>query len=265
MEIEYPPVKFQDIPSTNNVELLYWIYRTNQIRGPLEKLYLKLASYLPKNPTTIALLLAIIRRELELTDSIFMLAVKSRIKDVGVLILNLYELTLDLQYISLNPGSEDAWMYNESESKKPWRISELQKAIFKGDELTAEKSIFKEFSMIKHGNIAGKHIAFDVFIHDHKLVMAEASETSMLPTLFGINSLLYRATLAALKILSRFDIKEDNIFSEMNILHNKYGQTFRAVSELQVAELLHPDNLEMQNHFAEKAKAAIENDMLGAS
>lgn len=259
MGLEYPSISISEVPNTNNAELLYWLHRTNEVRGPLSKLYLKLPQYLQKEPTVVTLLFTIIRRELELTDSIFILAAKSRIKDVGVLFLNLYELTLDIQYISLNPGAEKNWLYNEDERNKPWRISELQKAIFKGDELDAEKQRFKHFSMIKHGNIAAKHDAFDVFIHDGKFIMTEVTETTLLPTLFGINSLLYRTFIASASILSRLNIKEEDILSEMNVLHNKYNETFIAVAEVRTAQLLHSDNLEAQERFIKKANMLIQN------
>jgi hypothetical protein len=259
MKFEFPNVNLVDVPYSTSRELLYWIHRTNELREPISDVYTKLFSYTDRNIEVIGFLLSILKRQLELTDSIFILAARARIKDVGVLMLNLYELTLDLQYVAINPGFEKTWLTHELESSKPWSIKKMQKALFQNEELESENNFFKTFSMIKHGNIAGKHISFDVYFLNDRLTISEATDTSLLPTLFAINYLLARIFKSAIQILSSQGIFIENLESTMKDLSGKYHDDFIALSELRVIELLHPENHNLQEKYLRKLDFLIRN------
>jgi len=173
-----------------------------------------------------------LKRIQECVTSIQLLAIKGRSRDIAILLLNVMELRIDLQYIALNVNREDEWMSHENEWKKPWKVSEQLKEIYKDKkDLEAEKDVYRLFSMIKHGSSASKHknlsslikdmettgnISFDISITSKGLQLDHSKAKYMIvPYLYAAGANISNACIASLKILARHGLTFCKIEKEL--------------------------------------------------
>lgn len=111
-------------------------------------------------PVTVGVVGAVLQRVIECGTSITVLADHERFRDVAVLLLNLMELRVDLQFIALSPNRESEWLTHTNEWRKPWKLDKQLPEIFANPkELQAEKDMYHTWSMIKHGSPA-KNVAW---------------------------------------------------------------------------------------------------------
>ncbi len=105
----------------------------------------------------------IIPRILEGARSILLLCQKNFARDAGILLTNIYELRLDLEYIGVSDDRAMVWLSHTKENKKPWRVSDQIKELCDDEkEADAESSVYRYYSMAKHGNLSGKKLSFPI-------------------------------------------------------------------------------------------------------
>lgn len=93
-------------------------------------------------------------------------------RDAAVLITNQMELRLDMQYISQDYTRAKTWLNDSNSFRKPWKIRMLLEALFTDEkELEAEKKLYKQYSMVKHGNPLGETFAFPLAVRDSYLIL----------------------------------------------------------------------------------------------
>jgi hypothetical protein len=154
----------------------------------------------------------ILKRLIESTKSGELLISKQFYRDASILVTNQIELRLDLQYISEDHTRAATWLTHTNQHRKPWRVSFLFDELFEGNELDAEKDVYKNFSMVKHGNPAADIFGFPFAIKDRQLQIDSnfdallAKFTLYVFIFFGE---LYRTFLAGLVLFKKsgYDLK----------------------------------------------------------
>lgn len=154
----------------------------------------------------------ILKRLVESTKSGELLISKQFFRDASILITNQIELRLDLQYISRDHTRADTWLSHANQYRKPWRVSSLLAELFEGNELDAEKDLYKSFSMVKHGNPAADTFGFPYAIANNQLHI-DSNYDALLAKFslyaFVFFSELYRTFTAGLVLykLGGYDLK----------------------------------------------------------
>ena len=183
---------------------------------------------------TIGLVAAILHRVSECAASVLILAEQNRARDMAVLLLNLMELRIDLQYIALSEERESEWLEHVNEWRKPWNLDSQLKEIFQNPkERQAEVDIYHIFSMIKHGSPAKSvswlsemmnteddvsGVAFSITCDGKKLNLDPQDFSYMTGILLfhtGINA--HDGAQAACRVLSKRDISFASIADELAI------------------------------------------------
>ena len=152
-------------------------------------------------PTRVAL--AVVNRIAEGSLSIEFLCMKNRVRDAAILLLSLYELQLDLQYIARHPSRAETWIDHCEQDKKPWRVaSQLREIYTNPGELKAERWLYRTYSMAKHCNPVGTHFAFPLSATRHTLIldMADTNNPMIRAHMFGLGVSMSRAGTAAASI-----------------------------------------------------------------
>ena len=253
MEIEYPDIELPDYPNTDDKETKFWIGRTAELSGLVIKLMTKLSSHLLLHKEATIASISILRRHSEIADSIMLLASKGKVRDAGVLLLNVYELTQDIQYLSLDIDRCKTWLHHQKESKKSWKVDEQIREIFPlPSDYETEKKLYRHYSMVKHGNMAGKYNAFDVFIKDDYLAFATLRHSLSIHTLQALSFLCRRALAAAVTILNCIGADEIAIAKEMSDCYGRYSKDMESLMTFYTLKILYPDDVAMQE---EKARA----------
>lgn len=118
---------------------------------------------------SVGVAIIILKRLVESTKSGELLISKQFFRDASILVTNQIELRLDLQYISQDNTRAETWLSHTNQYRKPWRVSTLLDELFVGNELDAEKDLYKRFSMVKHGNPVADTFGFPYAITDNQL------------------------------------------------------------------------------------------------
>ena len=115
-----------------------------------------LAATISKNKdvcVTVGLIGAVLYRMIECVESILILSKEKRSRDMAILLLNLMELRIDLQYIALSSEREFEWLEHRNGWHKPWKIDKQLKDIYhEPNEKDATTTFYHMLSMIKHGS-----------------------------------------------------------------------------------------------------------------
>ncbi|MCL5770983.1 MAG: hypothetical protein M1479_01720 [Actinobacteria bacterium] len=168
----------------------------------------------------------------ECITSIQLLAIKGRSRDIAVLLLNVMELRVDLQYIALDANREAEWIKHENEWRKPWKMCKQLGEIYKNEEeLKSEKDIYHLFSMIKHGSPASQHknlnsliknmkatrnISFNISITNKELQLGlSGAKGIIVPYLFAAGMNIAKACTASFKIIARYGLTFHKIDKEL--------------------------------------------------
>jgi len=224
--------KLIEFPNVDDPRIYTFSYYLQNIQNTLQTLFLNIIDKNKKVKVTIGIVVAILKRIQECVTSIQLLAIKGRSRDIAILLLNVMELRIDLQYIALNVNREDEWMSHENEWKKPWKVSEQLKEIYKDKkDLEAEKDVYRLFSMIKHGSPASKHknlssliknmettgnISFDISITSKGLQLDLSKAKNMIvPYLYAAGANISNACIASFKILARHGLTFRKIDKEL--------------------------------------------------
>jgi hypothetical protein len=219
MDEEY---QLNEVPSTSDPKAIYFFYLFQEFINPVNELIQKINSSKHTSKTTIGLVMPILFRLIECSQSIAILLSKHRIRDAGILLLNAYELRLDLLYISLDSTREEKWIDCETKNRKPWKVSKQLTEIFTSvNDLKAEKDIYKHYSMIKHGNNAGGHSSFPISLRSYGFIFTEKNSDGIGPHLSILCGFLYSAVNASFVILE----KHNNQFEDLKkIIDQKYSK-----------------------------------------
>jgi len=251
MKINYPKVTVPVIPDITDEGVLYWLHRVTELRLKLSDLYKKLFTYDQNHKITIGLLSSIIQREIEISNSIFLLITKNQIRDAGVLLLSIYELTLDIQYISVTDGAVSQWFNHENKKQKPWSISQKIKAIFPTvREQESEANFHKTYCMVKHGNIRGEYRSFNTYMIDDTLAMTETKTAAVIGTIYAMGYLIKRCFNAAMKILNDLGHSEPELSANMKKLSEDCLGDFQTFFQLKFIEIKYPGDPEKQEEIA---------------
>jgi len=212
--------KLVEFPNVNDPRIYTFSYHLQNIQNTAQTLILNIIDKNKEVKVTIGIVVAILKRIQECVTSIQLLAIKGRSRDIAILLLNVMELRVDLQYIALNVDREDEWINHENEWRKPWEMSKQLKEIYEDKEdLEAERDMYHLFSMIKHGSPASKHknlssliknmeatrnISFDISITNKELQLDLSRAKNMIvPYLYGAVINISKACIASFKILAR--------------------------------------------------------------
>jgi hypothetical protein len=158
--------------------------------------------------------IVVLKRLIESTKAGILLISHDFARDAAILVTNMMELRLDIQYIARDHINAQVWLKHSEASTKPWKVGMLLKELFKEkNEFEAEKKVYMQFSMVKHGNPVAETFAFPLAIKDGSLI-ASPQEDILLSKLslfiFTFFTELFRSFKAAAIDFKRcgFDIKE---------------------------------------------------------
>ena len=194
-----------ELPDVDDPHILRCCLSVQNLRLTLPKFTEQVVSQLKQRyvaiPTQVAVMIAL--RMTEGAVSIELLCLKNRVRDSAILLLSLYELQLDLQYISQDPSRAATWIDHTKEETKPWRVmTQLNEMYADPTELAAEKAIYRRYSMTKHCNPLGRNSSFPItFSRDFiQLDMATENSPALPFHIFGLGECLCRTGRAASRI-----------------------------------------------------------------
>src|SRR5262249_51311195 len=117
------------------------------------------------------------------------LCAKNRARDASILVLSLYELQLDLQYIAADLTRADTWLDHAKDNKKPWPVAtQLREIYLAAAELEAQRWLYRHLSMTKHANPVGGIASFPIAVSRDFIQYEEDEDGSalLLPSLFAL-------------------------------------------------------------------------------
>ena len=122
----------QEMPNIDDADLIKNCVSVQSMRCTLSALLCHVISQLTVTPFTVQIrvALSIMKRLAEGALSIELLCQKNRVRDAAILLLNVHELRLDLQYIARDPRRANIWLDHTEEHRKPWRVAEQMAEIF---------------------------------------------------------------------------------------------------------------------------------------
>lgn len=199
--------KIRELPNLDDPDLIRCCVAVQEMRGTLATFIQDIVAQLGNNPVTTPnrVALAMLQRMAEGSLSTEVLCMKNRVRDAAILVLSLFELRLDLQYIANDLSRADTWIDHVRENKKPWSVrSQLESLYTDKDELDAEIANYRQYSMVKHCNPAGLAFSFPIAVTRDTLQLDLANENShwVRIHLFGLAVCIHRAGDAASRIWS---------------------------------------------------------------
>ena len=217
-----PVYEIQEYPNIDDPDLVRSCVQVQKMRLTLNAFFKHVLSQLASipftRPTRVAFI--IIHRLAEGSISIELLCQKNRVRDAAILVLNLHELILDLQYIALDKSRADTWLDHTKEQTKPWRVGNQIKEIYNiKNEQESERDIYRWYSMTKHGNPAGKHFVFPISQHDRDSLLLDCSNNNnpmVRCHMFALGTHIYRAGTAAARIYASEGLDVDDFADRLN-------------------------------------------------
>ena len=224
----------QEMPDIDDPDLIRNCVAVQTMRCTLSGLLRHLISQLTVTPFTVPIrvVLSILHRLVEGALSIELLCRKNRVRDAAILLLSLHELRLDLQYIARNPRRADIWLDHTEGHRKPWRVANQMAEVYTTQgEFDAERSIYRQYSMVKHCNPVGQTFAFPIAGDRDSLHLDFSSDNShMVRThMFALGAHIHCAVAAAISLLADegIDVADysDRIEEQWKLL-SKYNEEY---------------------------------------
>ena len=159
--------KIRELPNLDDPDLLRCCDTVQQMRLKLSQFINHIIPQFGNHPVTTAnrTALAVLIRMVEGSLSAEILCMKNRVRDAAILLLSLFELRLDLQYIANDLVRADKWIDHARENNKPWSVHSQLKEIYPAtNEFDAEIAIYRLYSMVKHCNPAGLTFSFPLAV-----------------------------------------------------------------------------------------------------
>lgn len=146
------------------------------------------------------------------------LASRKFFRDSATLILTLMELRLDLEFIAKNVDNELKWISQVNANKKLWGVKDQINAVGKDDsEKSSDTNVYQFLSIIKHGNPAHGHLAFQISVKPDRILIDENNSSVNPKQLLGLLSYQFdRSFDAALVIAKRHGIDLSKYEPRMN-------------------------------------------------
>ena len=233
--------KVQEFPNIDDPDLVRSCVQVQKMRNTLIAFYKHVLSQLTSIPITnpVRVVIIIMNRLAEGSLAIELLCQKNCARDAAILLLSLYELILDLQYIALDKARADIWLDHTEEQKKPWRVAYQIKEIYTANnEREAQQDIYRWYSMTKHCNPAGKQLAFPISQNDRDSLLLDCSDNnnSMLYChLFILGGHIYNAitTIVSICKSNNFDVGDfaDGINRQWKTLSRYNEEHIRSLLE----------------------------------
>jgi hypothetical protein len=180
LRVEYSS---RDLPLTTDQRVLNFCYLTQRIRTcavGLTATILEQARIHPlRKDDWVAFM--ILQRLSECLLSFELLVALGRERDAAVLLVTLFELSLDLRFVQRHPEAAETWIAHSERRRKPWSVSQLLKELFTDTgERSAMESMYEHCSMIKHANPSGGTLTLPFGVKDRRVIMKARPTTDML-------------------------------------------------------------------------------------
>jgi hypothetical protein len=236
--------KIREFPNINDQRIYIFCFHVQNIATVIHNLLVSIVEENKQVDVSLGIVFSLLHRILECSTSIQLLAIKGRARDIAVLLLNIMELRINLQYMSLDTNRLQEWKNHENSWQKPWKLDNQLKEICKTKrELEAERDMYHLFSMIKHGSPASTHdgfnnsdddvritnIAFTISSEPNGMRIDLSKSNYLLSTyIFATGTNLYEACIAGLQVLSSLGLNFPEIekrlkrsYHELNSFHMK--------------------------------------------
>jgi hypothetical protein len=225
---------FHDQPAIDDQNVLKHFFLLQQIVTPVHELQLAIINHPTRQRLSFGVALPIINRSLEIVQSIVLLLSGNRVRDASVLFLNLYELKLDLRYIALDTSKADLWIDSAAKNKKPWRVKEQQKAIYTStSDYDIEVKLYRDYSMIKHGNTAGSHESFRMSMKGTGMVLNIDPLEMIVPEIIHTASTLAVMSKSAIRMLEAEGISFEGLYEKIDEAYwNMRNDTSNTMEEI---------------------------------
>jgi hypothetical protein len=208
---------YHDIPTVNDQNVYRQFFLLQQIITPIQELQQKIINHETRSRMSFGLVLPIINRALEIANSMVLLLSRNRVRDASVLFLNLYELRLDLMFIALDPVRANIWIDCNTKNKKPWRVKDQQKAIFQFEgELNAEIKMYRNYSMIKHGNNAGGYSSFGFSMAGNGMMIDKMEIEMIIPQIINLSGQLASLAKTGIMVLKNSGICFEDLYEKID-------------------------------------------------
>lgn len=260
-------IKVCDYPNIDDRNVLEAGVLTQKTRNKLLELFRYSIEMNKELKTSLGVVAAILDRMAECCLSIEILALKARVRDSAILMLNLLELKIDLQYIALNHNRISEWLSHNKENHKPWRVSNQLFELYPDNkERDSEMCFYRHCSMVKHGNPSGEHVSFGINFKPDRLTMLSSNKNLIPNYLFAAALTLIEGGKAAIKILSHIqpvDNEMENIFDdlekELSLEHEQY--LIRIWKKYEYEKSKELNLLDKKKAVLEEKKAACDSEL----
>jgi len=227
------PYVVRELPNVDDPAVIACCVCAQKMRQTLAAFLHHIILQLKERPltSTVRVTLATTLRMTEGAISVELLCVKNRARDASILLLSLYELQLDLQYIALDPSRAVIWLDHTEKSRKPWKVdSQLKEIYTKPNELATERNIYRLFSMVKHCNPTGESMTFPLAFTRKTMQMdlAQNNHPFIHGYLYGLGVCIQRLADAASRIwiVEGLDVKDftKRLDNQLKVLwkHNEH-------------------------------------------
>jgi len=247
IKIENKTYRINELPNTENKEVLEFLIYLKELHSICCELFLCLIQENKKVKTTIGFVGSLIDRISGNLISIMLLASKGFTTDVAILLVNLIELRTDLKYISINPKKINEWFNHKKRWKKPWKFSQQIKDITSDDkELEeVEKKIYEFCSIAKHGNPVGYDIGFNFGLKDNGIILDSNKDYRLTDYLFWAYVYTSDAIKSSLVIVERFQIVPQNITDKLKNVSAKIWGLYEKVISKKIMKYVYERNPEL--------------------
>ena len=247
IKIENKTYRINELPNTENKEVLEFLIYLKELHSICRELFLCLIQENKKVKTTIGFVGSLIDRISGNLISIMLLASKGFTTDVAILLVNLIELRTDLKYISINPKKINEWFNHKKRWKKPWKFSQQIKDITSDDkELEeVEKKIYEFCSIAKHGNPVGYDIGFNFGLKDNGIFLDLNKDYRLTDYLFWAYVYTSDAIKSSLVIVERFQIVPQNITDKLKNVSAKIWGLYEKVISKKIMKYVYERNPEL--------------------
>lgn len=215
-----PTYKAAELPNIDDPDLVRCCVIVQGMGRRLTKFIGDVIEQLTRHPVTVPTRVALagVNRVTEGALSIELLCMKNRVRDAAILLLSLWELSLDLQCIALDPKRAATWIDHAKENTKPWKVaSQLEEIYTDPRELDVETALYRQYSMVKHCNPVGGVLTFPMTVTPDtlELDMARNNSPFIRCHLFGLGICLHRVGSAASRIWTDRGLNPGTVVSEL--------------------------------------------------
>jgi len=246
LKIENKTYKINEIPNTENKDILEFLIYLSELHSICRELFLYLIQENKKVKTTIGFVGSLVDRISNSLMSIILLASKGFTTDVAILLVNLIELRTDLKYISKYPNKIDEWFNHKKRFIKPWKFSQQIKEITTDEEeIETEKNIYEFCSIAKHGNPVGYDIGFDFGLKDDGIFVALDKDFRLTDYLNWTYLYTVDAIKSSLVIVEKYQIVSQNTTNKLDKVSAKIGGLYGKLISKRIRNYVYEMNPEL--------------------